>query len=81
MYTTANQKLLTVSKEEKGKHTIINLKALQEASRVLQGEAFKLWLYIVKNQDGYKFALSSADALSWGIGSKSSENELGNARI
>lgn len=42
------------------------------ASRTLQGEAFKLWLYIAKNQNGFKLALSMSDALSWGIGSKSS---------
>ena len=72
MQSVANQKLLEVSKEEKGKHTILELKALERASRDLQGEAFKLWVYIAKNQNGYKFALSMTDALSWGLGSKSS---------
>ena len=72
MTSAPNQKLLAVSKEETGKHTILNLNALQRASRDLQGEAFKLWVYLAKNQDGYKFALSMADAISWGIGSKSS---------
>lgn len=72
MLTTPNQKLLVVSKEEQGKHTIIQLNALERASRDLQGETFKLWLYLVKNQNGYELALSMADAISWGIGSKSS---------
>lgn len=72
MLTSPNQKLLVVSKEEQGKHTIIQLKALERASRDLQGETFKLWLYLVKNQNGYELALSMADAISWGIGSKSS---------
>lgn len=72
MLTTPNQKLLIVSKEEQGKHTIIQLKALERASRDLQGETFKLWLYLAKNQNGYELALSMVDAISWGIGSKSS---------
>lgn len=72
MTSTANQKLLTVSKSKEGKYTIINLEALERASRELQGESFKLWLYLAKNQNGYRFALSMIDALSWGIGSKSS---------
>ena len=72
MVSTPNQKLLVVSKDYTGKHTILNLKALQRASIDLQGETFKLWLYLAKNQDGYKFALSMVDALSWGVGSKSS---------
>lgn len=72
MMTSPNQKLLVVSKEEQGKHTIIQLKALERASRDLQGETFKLWLYLAKNQNGYELALSMVDAISWGIGSKSS---------
>lgn len=72
MITSPNQKLLEVSKEEQGTHTIIQLKALERASRDLQGETFKLWLYLAKNQNGYEIALSKADAISWGIGSKSS---------
>lgn len=72
MMISPNQKLLVVSKEEQGKHTIIQLKALERASRDLQGETFKLWLYLAKNQNGYELALSMVDAISWGIGSKSS---------
>ena len=72
MKLTANQKLVEVSKAGDGKHTILNLEALQRASSDLQGEAFKLWVYLAKNQNGYTFALSMVDALSWGLGSKSS---------
>lgn len=72
MKLTANQKFVAVSKTGDGKHTILNLEALQRASRDLQGEAFKLWLYMAKNQSGYTFALSMVDAISWGLGSKSS---------
>ena len=49
-----------------------NLNALQCAMTNLKGESFKLWIYLGKNQDGYSFALSSADAVKWGIGSVSS---------
>ena len=38
----------------------------------LKGEAFKLWCFIGKNQNGFTFALSKVDAIKWGIGSKSS---------
>lgn len=72
MKLTANQKLVEVSKAREGKHTILNLEALERASRDLQGEAFKLWIYFTKNQDGYRFALSMVDAIEWGLGSKSS---------
>ena len=72
MKLTANQKLVEVSKAGDGKHTILNLEALQRASSDLQGEAFKLWVYLAKNQNGYTFALSMVDALSWGLGSRSS---------
>lgn len=72
MTSTPNQKLLEVRKEEQGKHTILELSAIERASRALQGEAFKLWVYLAKNQNGYKLALSMQDAISWGVGSKSS---------
>ena len=49
-----------------------NLDALQYAMIDLKGEAFKLWVYIGKNQNGYTFALSKVDAIKWGVGSKSS---------
>lgn len=72
MRKAPNQKLVSVSKEETGTHTILSLKGIQRASRDLSGESFKLWLYLAKNQDGHTLALSMVDALSWGIGSESS---------
>ena len=47
----------------------------------LKGESFKLWVYLGKNQDGYTFALSSTDAIKWGIGSLSSYNRAVNELI
>lgn len=75
MEKTANQKTINVQKESCNKsnlYAMYNLNALQTAMIDLKGEAFKLWVYIGKNQNGYTFALSKVDAIKWGIGSKSS---------
>lgn len=76
MKTVANQKTIAISKEacdnkcKENHYSKINLKALQDAIIDLDGNAFKLWVYFAKNQDGYTFALSPIDAIKWGIGSK-----------
>lgn len=70
-----NQKTIRIEKEQASKdnpYAIYNLNALKTAMLTLKGEAFKLWCYLDKNQNGYTFALSKVDALNWGIGSKSS---------
>lgn len=75
METVANQKTVKTIKEKCSKENLYgmyNLDALQAAAINLKGEAFKLWCYIGKNQNGYIFALSKVDAMRWGIGSKSS---------
>lgn len=75
MATVANQKTIKVQKEKCDKDNLYatyNLEALQCASIDLKGEAFKLWMYLGKNQNGYTFALSKVDAIKWGVGSKSS---------
>lgn len=75
METVANQKTIKTMKEPCNKenlYAMYNLDALQSAMLDLKGETFKLWCYIGKNQNGYKFALSKVDAMRWGIGSKSS---------
>ncbi len=33
----------------------------------IKGEALKLWLYIDKNQDNYKFDLSQKELEKWGL--------------
>ena len=73
--TVPNQKTIKINKEEANKthyYATYNLNALKTAMLDLKGEAFKLWCYLNKNQNGYKLALSKFDAISWGIGSKSS---------
>lgn len=75
MEVNQNQKTITVEKERCDKnhlYAMVNLDALKGAMLDLKGESFKLWCYLDKNQNGYTFALSKVDALSWGIGSKSS---------
>lgn len=75
MTTVENQKTIKTEKAKADKdnlYGIFNLDALTLAANILKNDAFKLWCYINKNQNGYTFALSKVDALKWGIGSKSS---------
>ena len=61
MATIENQKIVIVNKEASDKehpYSIINLIAEQNAGMTLNGNEFKLWFYIAKNQNGYSFALS-----------------------
>ena len=65
-YTTSpNQKTITVCKElcdNQHYYTMINLNALELASIDLKAGAFKLWVYLAKNQNNYTFALSNKAA-------------------
>ena len=67
--TVPNQRVITVNKAPADKqhlYTVINLQALNTACMKLQSKAgIKLFLYLAKNQNGYKFALSSADFMEW----------------
>ena len=57
-----NQKEVVVNKEKCNKENLyatINLAAMDKAGQDLDAGAFKLWMYFTKNQNGYKFALSS----------------------
>lgn len=69
--TVPNQKIVTVNKEpcSKCKHyAMINIEAMEGASRDLRAGSFVLWCYFAKNQPGYQFALSNTAALeSMGI--------------
>ena len=70
-----NQKHITVCKEKCSKtdlYAMYNLEAMQYAMSNLDGESFKLWCYLGKNQNGYSFDLSKVAALNYGVGSKSS---------
>lgn len=71
--TTSNQRIISVNKEPTDKqhlYTANNLEALDEASgRLLSAGGFKLYIYLAKNQNNYKFALSSKDFMNWsGLG-------------
>lgn len=73
MQTVPNQKIIQVNKEKVGRdnlYTTISLQGLDEAAK-LPKNAFKLWSYLVKNQDKYSFALSCKDFCSWAAVSKS----------
>lgn len=78
--TVPNQKIVKVNKEPCSKtnlYAAINLEAMEEAARVLDAGAFKLWVYFAKNQNGYEFALSNKDASeSFGIKIKQYNNAV-----
>ena len=69
--TVENQRVITTNKEKcSGNvpaeyYTPINLIALREAMSKLGGSAFKMWVYLGKNQNNYTFALSKVDAMAW----------------
>jgi len=44
-----------------------NLDALRQAMSCLKGSGLKMWLYLNKNRDNYRFALSRVDCAEWGI--------------
>ena len=61
METVENQKIIIVSKEPADKthpYSIINLEAMDNALTSLNGNEFKVWSYLAKNQNQYTFALS-----------------------
>lgn len=71
MQTVENQRVITTNKEPCSKksaeeyYTPINLKALELAMSSLSPNAFKMWVYLGKNQNNYTFALSKVDTLKW----------------
>ena len=44
-----------------------NLDALRQAMNCLKGSGLKMWLYLNKNQNNYRFGLSRVDCAAWGI--------------
>lgn len=82
--TVENQKIVIVIKEisdSKHPYSIINLAAIDEAMKVLKNSEFKLWLYIAKNQNNYKFALSCVDFCRCANVSKNTYHTAVNALI
>ncbi len=71
--TTPNQRIIKISKsptDKDHKYALINLEAMAEAGANLNTlGGFKLYIYLVKNQNSYEFALSSSDFREWsGLG-------------
>ena len=66
-----NQKIVKLAARTKRDadhlYSMNNLDALQDAMQALNGSGLKLWLYMNKNQDDYRFELSRADCAKWGI--------------
>ena len=69
--TVPNQKEVQVARRtpRDGKHlySMNNLDALRQAMNCLKGSGLKMWLYLNKNQDNYRFGLSRVDCAEWGI--------------
>lgn len=70
METVSNQRTITTRKEPCSRsadqhYTAINLNALEAAMSILSANAFKMWVYLGKNQNNYTFALSKVDTLKW----------------
>lgn len=65
MKTYPNQKVIevtnTIDKGSKKPYLIIHTEYLEAAARELPPVAFKLYLYLASNKDGYRGALSTAD--------------------
>jgi hypothetical protein len=57
-----NQKVITIGRktvcDKNNVYATTNIVALQEAMADLKGETFKLWVYLQKNQEGFKLELS-----------------------
>lgn len=69
--SVANQKIIKLAERTRrdadNLYCMSNLVALQAAMQELNGSGLKLWLYLNKNQDGYRFELSRVDCAKWGI--------------
>lgn len=65
MVTSPNQRIITVkrdmpkqSKENKRPYMIAYTDLIEQASQDLSGAAFKVYIYMISNQDNYKFGCS-----------------------
>ena len=69
--TFPNQKEVQIAKrtprDAKHLYSMNNLDALRQAMNCLKGSGLKMWLYLNKNQDNYRFGLSRVDCAEWGI--------------
>ena len=81
--TNPKQKVVKVYKQptnnekKENYYAKINLNAMNAAACDLDAGAFKLWVYLAKNQQHYEFALSSADAANnFGLKKKQYDNAV-----
>lgn len=53
-------------------YTMLGYDAMEEASKRLSAKGFRVWIYLMKNKEGYKdWELSSKDAINnWGMKQK-----------
>ena len=69
--TFPNQKEVQIAertpRDSKHLYSMNNLDALRQAMNCLKGSGLKMWLYLNKNQDHYRFGLSRVDCAEWGI--------------
>ena len=66
-----NQKIVQIARRTKrdkdNLYAMTNLEALQQVMTTLKGSGLKMWLYLNKNQDNYRFELSRQACEEWGI--------------
>lgn len=66
-----NQKIVQIARRTKrdkdNLYAMTNLEALQQAMNILKGSGLKMWLYLNKNQDNFRFDLSRQACEEWGI--------------
>lgn len=76
----ANQKSIELAdripRNKENIYATINIEALQNAMTNIKGETLKLWLYINKNQNNYKFDLSQKELEKWGLKKDSYYNAI-----
>ena len=64
MASSENQRIVTTGKalcDANHRYTMTNIEAMKRAMNRLKPNAYKLWVYLGKNQDQYTFALSQVD--------------------
>ena len=71
MKITDRDMIITVANkepcDENHPYFTVNVEAMSEAARNLSDDAFVLWMYFAKNQNGSCVDLSPDDAAKWGV--------------
>ena len=66
----ANQRTVKIDRKTRSNHPFATFDKdlMADACKVLNGSGFKVWCYLLSNQDGYEWAISPAHAeATWGI--------------